>query len=102
MTIGMPACHCFLNQFETDASAEHRHKNRADQLIEQVLRPPPDPARAGAPLHCAEERCNEMTMLFEAGVLLFSATLPMGTNTLVSGKYVAAQRRGIGYGYTAK
>ena len=34
---------------------------------------------------------------FEAGVLLFCATAPSGTSTLASGKYVAQQRRGIGY-----
>jgi len=31
----------------------------------------------------------------EAGWLLLSATLRIGTNTLVSGKYAAAQRGGI-------
>jgi hypothetical protein len=36
-----------------------------------------------------------MTTDFDAGVLLLSATLPSGTNTFVSGKYVAAQRRGM-------
>jgi hypothetical protein len=36
------------------------------------------------PFH--EERFKEITTLFEAGVLLLSATLPMGTNTFASGK----------------
>ena len=34
----------------------------------------------------------------DVGVLLLSATLSMGTRTLVSEKYVAAQVRGMGYG----
>jgi hypothetical protein len=32
---------------------------------------------------------------FDAGVLLFSATLRTGTNTFASGKYVAAHLRGM-------
>ena len=36
-----------------------------------------------------------ITTDFEAGVLLFSATLRTATKTFVSGKYVAAQRRGM-------
>jgi hypothetical protein len=36
-----------------------------------------------------------ITTDFDAGVLLLSATLPSATSTFVSGKYVAAQRRGI-------
>ena len=39
---------------------------------------------------------------FEVGQLLFSAVLPSGTSTFASGKYVAAQRREIGYGTMIK
>src|SRR5712692_10142939 len=42
-----------------------------------------------------------ITTDFDAGVLLLSATLPIGTKTFASGKYVAAHRRGILYGTTA-
>ena len=38
---------------------------------------------------------GKLACLFEAGVLLFSATLRKGTSTFASGKYVAAQRRGM-------
>lgn len=48
---------------------------------------------------CQFARCADGRMLmttdFETGVLLLSATLRTGTNTFVSGKYVAAQRRGM-------
>tara|TARA_B100000575_G_scaffold282631_1_gene274575 strand:+ start:1539 stop:1694 length:156 start_codon:yes stop_codon:yes gene_type:complete len=36
-------------------------------------------------------------MNLEVGVLLLSATLPIGTKTLVSGKYVAQHFGGIEY-----
>jgi hypothetical protein len=37
-----------------------------------------------------------MTTDFDAGVLLFAATLSIETSTFVSGKYVAAQPFGMG------
>ena len=36
-----------------------------------------------------------ITTDLDAGVLLSSATLSSGTSTFASGKYVAAQRRGM-------
>lgn len=44
---------------------------------------------------CSQTGLILITTDFEAGVLLFSATLLIGTSTFASGKYVAAQRRGM-------
>jgi hypothetical protein len=43
----------------------------------------------------SREREKLTTTAFDVGVLLLNATLPIGTSTLASGKYVATQRRGI-------
>jgi hypothetical protein len=43
----------------------------------------------------SREREKLTTTAFDVGVLLFNATLPIGTSTFASGKYVATQRLGI-------
>ena len=44
------------------------------------------------------DRENVTTTAFDVGVLLLSATLPIGTSTFASGKYVPTQPRGMSYG----
>ena len=50
----------------------------------------------GAPAHSRSgARRTVMTIDFDAGVLLVSATLPCGTRTFASGKYATAEPRGV-------
>jgi len=43
-----------------------------------------------------------MTMLLQVGMLLSGSVQPIGTRTLASGRYIAAQHRGTVYSVTMK